>query len=82
MLRGMKRLRPANEAATAAHALTNELSVATLPTGTTNLVIEEARRLERLQAKRRKLRAELRRLDRDIKHSRKMLRAFAGVTKP
>jgi len=77
----VKRIRPAREGATATHALVNNLPAATLPAGTTNLVIEEARRLERLQAKRRKLRRELRRVEQDIKHSRKMLRAFAGATK-
>ena len=43
------------------------------------LVIEEARRLERLLAKRRRLRRELRVIDADIRHARKMLKAFAGV---
>jgi hypothetical protein len=38
-----------------------------------------AKRLERLQARRRKLRAELRRVEADIKHDRKMLRALAGA---
>jgi len=42
-------------------------------------VIDEARRLERLITKRRRLRRDLRTVDADIRHSRKMLAALAGA---
>jgi predicted nucleic acid-binding Zn-ribbon protein len=45
----------------------------------TNDVVNSARRLARLQAKRVKLRRELRAVEADIKHERKMLRALAGA---
>jgi len=47
-----------------------------MPTNAGQLV-QEARRLERFQARRRKLRAELRELDKQIKLSRKHIRALA-----
>jgi len=47
-----------------------------MPTNAGQLV-SEARRLERLQRARRKLRAELRRLDKEIKLSQKHIRALA-----
>ena len=42
-------------------------------------LVATARTLERLLARRRKLRRELRLLDSQIKHERKMLKALAGV---
>jgi ribosomal protein L35 len=69
----------AREVAEASHVLQNELPAAQRAPRNQNLVIEEARRLERLMAKRRRLRRELRVVDADIKHARKMLKAFAGV---
>lgn len=66
------------ETANAFRALENELPAKQVTPTSRNLVIDEARRLERLLAKRRRLKRELRALDRDIKHSRRMLKAFAG----
>jgi hypothetical protein len=68
------------EIAEASRVLENELPARQAAPRNQNLVIEEARRLERLMAKRRRLRRELRVVDADIKHARKMLKAFAGVT--
>jgi hypothetical protein len=42
-------------------------------------LVTSAKRLERLQARRRKLRAELRRVEAEIRHERRMLRALAGA---
>lgn len=42
-------------------------------------LINEAKRLERLQAKRRKLRAETRKVDKEIKFTRKQVRALASA---
>lgn len=67
------------EVAEASRVLENELPAKQSRPRNQQLVIEEARRLERLLAKRRRLRRELRVVDGDIKHARKMLKAFAGV---
>lgn len=45
-------------------------------------LVATARNLERLLARRRKLRRELRLLDGQVKHERKMLKALAGVEFP
>jgi hypothetical protein len=44
-------------------------------------VVAAAKRLQRLQTRRSKLRRDLRAVEADIKHARKMLRAFAGLSK-
>jgi predicted phage-related endonuclease len=72
----------AEEVANASRVLTNELEAKQATPGRTNELVATAKRLERLQAKRRKVRAELRRIDADIRHEKKFLRALAGaVTK-
>lgn len=47
----------------------------------TSDIVASAKRLQRLQTKRARLRKELRQLEQDIKHERKMLRAIAGATR-
>lgn len=47
--------------------------------GYPNELVATARKLERLLAERRKKRRELRRVDEDIRHERKMLKALAGA---
>jgi hypothetical protein len=47
--------------------------------GYSNELVATARKLEKLLAKRRKQRRELRRLEEDIRHERKMLKALAGA---
>jgi len=48
-------------------------------THSANGIVASARSLERLLSKRRKLRRDLRLLEADIKHERKMLKALAGA---
>ena len=45
-------------------------------------IIEEAKRLQRLQTQRRQLRARLKAIEADIRHSKQMLRALAGGAEP
>ena len=67
------------EIANASIVLEHDLPAVTRRPRAVSPVIDEARRLERLLAKRRKLRRDLRTVDADIKHSRRMLKALAGV---
>lgn len=47
--------------------------------GYPSALIASAQQLERLKAKRRKLKKDLRHIEADIKHEKKMLRAMAGA---
>jgi hypothetical protein len=68
----------AQEVANASRVLQNDLEAKQQRTPRDySIVVEEARRLERLQARRRKLRRDLRAIEADIRHSKKMLKAFA-----
>lgn len=71
-----KQARQIRETASAMMALDNELT--TGKAADTSAIIAEAKRLGRLQAQRSKLRRELRKIEKAIKHSRKMLKALAG----
>lgn len=47
----------------------------------TGAIIDEAKRLQRLQTQRRQLRKKLKAIEADIRHSKQMLRALAGSSK-
>ena len=69
----------AQEIAGASTALDNDLPTTTRRTPHASAaIIDEAKRLQRLQTKRAALRRQLRQIDADIRHSRQMLRALAG----
>lgn len=68
----------AREVANARIVLDNELPSKQAARHQTNAVIDEAKRLQRLQTRRAKLRKELRQVDKDIRHSKRMLKALAG----
>ena len=73
-----KHRRPiAHEVAEASRALQSEI----VQTRSTNELLATARTLARLQVRRARLRKELKRLDKAIKHEQKMLRAVAGALK-
>ena len=75
-----RRPRPlSTEVGGAVAVLDNELPARQGKTRRASDLVTSAKRLERLQARRRKLRAELRRLEADIRAERRMLRALAGV---
>lgn len=70
----------AAEVAGAATALENDLPTKTskrIPHSNA-AIIDEAKRLQRLQTRRKALRRQLRQVEADIRHSRQMLRALAG----
>jgi|GEM_PF-4273635 len=67
------------EVANAARVLENELPAKQARPRRTNEVVDCARRLERLRVKARRLRRELKSLETDIRHEKKMLRALAGA---
>jgi uncharacterized protein YlxW (UPF0749 family) len=71
--------RLAIEVANADRVLTNELEAKQSTPARTNELVATARKLEKLQAKRRKLRAELRSVEKDIKHEKRFLKALAGA---
>jgi hypothetical protein len=70
----MKRL--SHEVANASTALENELPVRTIKPGHADVLVQTARRLERLQARGRKLRRELKQIDADIRFEKRTLRAL------
>jgi len=79
MSRRRKPLPLAAEVGGAIVGLANDLPAKPHKVRRASELVLSAKRLERLQARRRKLRAELRRIEADIRHERKMLRALAGV---
>lgn len=68
--------RRALEIAEASLALANELPARVVKTTHADVLVQAAKRLERLQAKRRKLRRELKQVDADIRFEKKSLRAL------
>jgi len=67
------------EVANAFTVLDNELPAKRTAPRRTNELVESARRLERLRNKARQLRRELKRVEADIRHEKKMLRGLAGA---
>lgn len=67
------------EVASAFGVLENELPSKQSNPKRTNELVATAKKIERLQARRRALRKELKRIERDIKHEKKFLKALAGV---
>lgn len=68
----------AHEVANAARVLDNDLPAKQGRHRQVGAVIDEAKRLQRLQTKLRRLRAQVRTCEADIRHSKKMLKALAG----
>jgi septal ring factor EnvC (AmiA/AmiB activator) len=67
------------EVAEASIALANELPVRHANASRSNMLIDTAKRLQRLQTRRAKLRKELKTIDADIRHAKRELRALAQV---
>ncbi len=65
------------EVAEASIAIANGLPVRTNRNGRSDMLIDTAKRLQRLQTRRAKLRKELKTVDADIRHAKKTLRALA-----
>jgi peroxiredoxin len=67
------------EVAEASLVLQNELPARQLAAGTSrsNLLIDTAKRLQRLQTRRARLRKDLKAVEADIRHTKKMLRGRA-----
>ena len=62
----------------AALVLSNELPSHFVKPTHSNVLVDIAKRLQRLQTKRAKLKRELKKIDADIKHSKKELRAVSA----
>jgi len=75
----MRRL--SNEVANAYNVLDNEIEAKQSTPRRTNELVATAKKVERLEARRRQLRRELRRVEAAIKHEKKFLRALAGAIK-
>ena len=67
------------EVAEAALALAHDLPVRHANVSRSNMLIDTAKRLQRLQTRRAKLRKELKTVEADIRHAKKELRALAQV---
>jgi hypothetical protein len=68
------------EVGEAAMAIENDLPVRNVKHETrSNMLIDTAKRLQRLQSRRAKVRKELKALDHDIRHAKKELRALVQV---
>lgn len=68
--------RLAQEVANVSKVLDNELPARFVKTGHADVLVQTAKRLERLQARRRKLRRELKNVDSDIRLEKRTLRAL------
>ena len=67
------------EVAEASLALAHDLPVRHANVSRSNMLIDTAKRLQRLQTRRAKLRKELKTVEADIRHAKKELRALAQV---
>ena len=67
------------EVAEAAFALANDLPVRHANVSRSNMLIDTAKRLQRLQSRRARVRKELKTIEADIRHAKKELRALAQV---
>lgn len=65
-----------NEVANSALVLANELPTRFVKSTHADVLVQTAKRLERLQARRRKARKELKQIDADIRFEKKNLRAL------
>lgn len=71
-----KRVPLHQEVADAFNVLTNELPAKQARPSAKRVIVDYAKQLERAQAKRRRLRKELRAVDADIKHIKRMLKGL------
>jgi hypothetical protein len=75
-----KRPNPRREVAEAALVLANELPARTVKHETrSNMLIDTAKRLQRMQSRRARVRKELKALDHDIRYAKRELRALVAV---
>lgn len=70
--------RIAREVGEAARVIANELPARFVKTSHTDVLVQIAKRLQRMQTQRAKARKELKRLDADIRQAKRELRALAG----
>jgi seryl-tRNA synthetase len=67
------------EVGEASKALTNDLPARFVSTKHTDALIQSAKKIQRMQNRRNALRRELRKLEQDIRHEKKMLKAMAAA---